>query len=257
MGSGRGGGILNGRVKGLAPRAYCSSPRGQKWSGFARMQGFQRVEVICVAGEKDAKALEMLKEGKSVEQVRDALGYRTVETAMKGVRRALSDARRCKSIEVERDLELSRLDDLYRMAYRMAKESMTAVDISLCLSIGEQRMRLLAQPEPSRGDTIGEAFEATVEALPDDARDAAAIAAGRALAAQIDYAVVHLTGQDVTKALYLMPHLLNVLDRLGATPKARADIASKLPAKDVEDKATKSDEDDLMRELNAYMAQFG
>lgn len=202
------------------------------------------------------KALEMMKKGRSIEQVRDELGYRTVDTAMKGVRRALAAARRCKSIETERDLELSRLDDLYQVAYLLATEERSAADIQLCLSIGEQRMRLLAQPDPIEGDTISKAFGDTVAALPDDARDAAAIAAGRALAAQIDYAIVHLTGQDVTKALYLMPHLLSVLDRLGATPKARAEIASKLPAKDVPDTTGKDDEDALMKELQDFMDQI-
>lgn len=51
--------------------------------------------------------------------------------------------------------------------------------------------------------------------------DAAIIAAGRRLADQIDYAADNLSGQDLTKALYLTPHLMNVLREMGATPAAR------------------------------------
>lgn len=46
------------------------------------------------------------------------------------------------------------------------------------------------------------------------------------IASQIDYAVTHGTGIEVTKALYLMPHLMNVLRELGATPDARGSIAN-------------------------------
>ena len=51
--------------------------------------------------------------------------------------------------------------------------------------------------------------------------DAALVETGRQIAAQIDYAVENLTGQDLTKALYLSPHLVNILRELMATPAAR------------------------------------
>lgn len=57
--------------------------------------------------------------------------------------------------------------------------------------------------------------------------DAALIATGRELANQIDYAVAELSGQDVTKALYLTPHLVNILKEMRATPEARAVVAGK------------------------------
>ncbi|MDK6218218.1 hypothetical protein QP201_27390, partial [Escherichia coli] len=70
------------------------------------------------------------------------------------------------------------------------------------------------------------AYENTVEALGKEVTDAdaAVVHTGRMIAAQIDYAVTHGTGQDGTKALYLVPHLMNVLTTLGATPQARKNL---------------------------------
>ncbi|WP_028472975.1 terminase small subunit [Nocardioides alkalitolerans] len=58
--------------------------------------------------------------------------------------------------------------------------------------------------------------------------DAAVVAAGRTIAQQIDDVMETGTPLEKTKALYLMPHLLNVLRELLATPKARDD-AGRLP----------------------------
>lgn len=54
--------------------------------------------------------------------------------------------------------------------------------------------------------------------------DAALIATGRELANQIDYAVENLTGSDLTKALYLTPHLVNILKEMRATPASRVAV---------------------------------
>ena len=51
--------------------------------------------------------------------------------------------------------------------------------------------------------------------------DAGLVAAGRKIADQIDHATDNLTGQEVTKALYLTPHLVNILREMLATPAAR------------------------------------
>ena len=68
------------------------------------------------------------------------------------------------------------------------------------------------------------AFDRTVAACELTDVDAAAAEAGRTIARQIDYAVGSLEGQDVTKALYLTPHLMNVLKELLATPASRAAV---------------------------------
>jgi len=70
---------------------------------------------------------------------------------------------------------------------------------------------------------LREAFDVTVKESSEVNKDldAALVAAGRALADEIDYAIDNLTGQERTKALYLMPHLMNVLGQMLATPAAR------------------------------------
>ena len=54
-----------------------------------------------------------------------------------------------------------------------------------------------------------------------EAVDAALVESGRKIADEIDYAVENLEGQERTKALYLMPHLMNILREMYATPKSR------------------------------------
>lgn len=51
--------------------------------------------------------------------------------------------------------------------------------------------------------------------------DAALIDAGAKIADRVDEAVTTGEGQEVTKALYLIPHLNNVLREMYATPKSR------------------------------------
>lgn len=51
--------------------------------------------------------------------------------------------------------------------------------------------------------------------------DDSLIEAGRKIADRVDEATATGEGQEVTKALYLVPHLMNVLREMYATPKAR------------------------------------
>lgn len=75
---------------------------------------------------------------------------------------------------------------------------------------------------------LREAFERSVAANGQvvSGVDDAVIQSGRTLADQIDYATENLTGQDLTKALYLMPHLVNIYRELLATPAVRKDMKS-------------------------------
>lgn len=70
-----------------------------------------------------------------------------------------------------------------------------------------------------------DAYDQTVEAsdLVEDV-DSALVASGRTMAKRIQDAVDEGEGQEVTKALYLTPHLMNILREMGATPKSRADM---------------------------------
>ena len=53
--------------------------------------------------------------------------------------------------------------------------------------------------------------------------DAALVESGRVIAERVDAAIQSGEGQEVTKALYLLPHLMNVLREMYATPKSRND----------------------------------
>jgi len=76
--------------------------------------------------------------------------------------------------------------------------------------------------------SLREALDASIEInrqlLPEDA---GLVAAARAVADRIDVAVAEADGQELTKALYLIPHVTNLLREMLATPLARskADIA--------------------------------
>ncbi len=85
------------------------------------------------------------------------------------------------------------------------------------------------QVKHRRPATLAAAFDRTVAALPLKEADTAAIAAGRRIAVQIDR--VSRTGSplEVTKALYLIPHLMNVLEKLGGTPHSRDEILGAAP----------------------------
>ena len=80
---------------------------------------------------------------------------------------------------------------------------------------------MVKKSEPVRG-SLETSVRKSVEGMPWlGPSDAAAIDLAAAYAAQIDAAVETGEGQDVTKALYLGPHLLNALRELGGTPKER------------------------------------
>lgn len=70
---------------------------------------------------------------------------------------------------------------------------------------------------------LREAFDRSVKAdsqlVPD--LDDALLEAGRKIADRVDAATESGEGQEVTKALYLVPHLMNVLREMYATPKVR------------------------------------
>jgi hypothetical protein len=80
---------------------------------------------------------------------------------------------------------------------------------------------------PPRNRAAGElraAFDRTVKACSLGPVDDALVAAGRKVADQIDTATAAGVGLEATKALYLMPHLVNILRELQATPAARKKV---------------------------------
>lgn len=195
-----------------------------------------------MAEDKDQKALRLFLGAMSLQEIRTVLNFKTVSSAEAAIRRALAANRKGKDRDTERSAELERIDALYRAAYPQAIQGdLKAIDS--CNTLSERRMRILDKPDD--GAAIISNYEATVAALDTTEADAAAIASGRAIARQIDYSLQHGTGQEVTKALYLVPHLMNVLRELGATPAARGNIQN--AAKEVKPVAD---------ELEEYLAKI-
>lgn len=192
--------------------------------------------------DKDQKALRLFLGAMSLQEIRTVLNFKTVSSAEAAIRRALAANRQGKDRDTERSAELERIDALYRAAYPQAiKGDLKAIDS--CNTLSERRMRILDKPDD--GAAITSNYEETVAALDTTRADAAVIASGRAIARQIDYSLQHGTGQEVTKALYLVPHLMNVLRELGATPAARGNIQN--AAKEVKPVAD---------ELEEYLAKI-
>lgn len=195
-----------------------------------------------MAEDKDRKALRLFLGAMSLQEIRTVLNFKTVSSAEAAIRRALAANRKGKDRDTERSAELERIDALYRAAYPQAIQGdLKAIDS--CNTLSERRMRILDKPDD--GAAITSNYEATVAALDTTEADAAVIASGRAIARQIDYSLQHGTGQEVTKALYLVPHLMNVLRELGATPAARGNIQN--AAKEVKPVAD---------ELEEYLAKI-
>lgn len=195
-----------------------------------------------MAEDKDQKALRLFLGAMSLQEIRTVLNFKTVSSAEAAIRRALAVNRKGKDRDTERSAELERIDALYRAAYPQAIQGdLKAIDS--CNTLSERRMRILDKPDD--GAAITSNYEATVAALDTTEADAAVIASGRAIARQIDYSLQHGTGQEVTKALYLVPHLMNVLRELGATPAARGNIQN--AAKEVKPVAD---------ELEEYLAKI-
>lgn len=195
-----------------------------------------------MAEDKDQKALRLFLGAMSLQEIRTVLNFKTVSSAEAAIRRALAANRKGKDRDTERSAELERIDALYRAAYPQAIQGdLKAIDS--CNTLSERRMRILDKPDD--GAAITSNYEATVAALDTTEADAAVIVSGRAIARQIDYSLQHGTGQEVTKALYLVPHLMNVLRELGATPAARGNIQN--AAKEVKPVAD---------ELEEYLAKI-
>lgn len=181
---------------------------------------------MATTNERDQQALELRRAGVTVAVIAQRLGFRTRGQAESAIVRALGEATPSSSPRAMRDLELDRLDRLQQSLWiNAAKGDVAAVDRVLALAAA--RLRIAAMNETAGDTPMLLAFNETVAALSDvEAVDAALVQLGRRLAAKIDAAAGNLDPTVDTKALYLTPHLMNVLAQLGATPAARKAVAA-------------------------------
>lgn len=177
---------------------------------------------------KDRQALELRLAGVPVSRIRTTLGYRTLPMAEAAIKRARLEQDGELSPEALRQLELERIDRLLQAVWaKAAKGDVASVD--RVLSLTTMRLRIAGMNEAAVASPMVSAYDEAIADLPLRAADKALVAAGRRLAGRIDAAAGSIDPTAETKALYLIPHLLNVLRELGATPAARDEIVSRAP----------------------------
>lgn len=116
--------------------------------------------------------------------------------------------------------EIARIDAMISGLWARARRGEeTAVD--RVAKLQERRAKLITPR--ANAHTLRTAFDKTVE-LSKDIKDvdAGAVQLGREYADRIDEAIATSEGTELTKALYLGPHILGVCRELLATPAARA-----------------------------------
>lgn len=170
------------------------------------------------------QAFALFKAAMSYEEIARQVDGLTVAGARDAVARAIKDSQAALDPDLARVLEVERLDSLHKAVWAKALRGDVAA-IDRVLRIQESRERLVRMPDDMAGSLV-EAFETSVKASEVEDVDAALIATGRRLAFQIDTVVRAGKAVETTKALYLVPHLMNVLRELGATPTARAEIGT-------------------------------
>lgn len=116
--------------------------------------------------------------------------------------------------------EIARIDDLIRGLYAQARQGDEA-KVAQVARLMERRAKLVTPRENTH--EMRKAFDRTVK-LSNEVKDvdAGAVQLGREYADRIDEAIATSEGQELTKALYLGPHILGVFRELLATPAARA-----------------------------------
>jgi len=123
-------------------------------------------------------------------------------------------------VQVQQALEVDRLDRLHMAVWPKAQQGdLDAVD--RVLKISERRDKVLADPN-ANDHALRNAFDASAATSQHTTEvDTALIEAGRTIADRVDAAVASGNGLEATKALYLVPHMLNVLREMLATPASR------------------------------------
>jgi len=174
--------------------------------------------------KKRQRVLELRRAGMTFDEIARRVGYSNRGGARKAYEAALADAGVSPTTEQTRALELDRLDRLQAALWpKAARGDLPSID--RVLKISEQRMRIEARPE-GNDHAMRLALERTVEKseLIDEDVDAALIESGLKIADRIDESVSLGEGSDATRVLYLVPHFVNILRELLATPAVRSGL---------------------------------
>lgn len=194
---------------------------------------------------KDRQALELRLAGVPVSRIRTTLGYRTLPMAEAAIKRARLEQAGDLSPERLRELEIERIDRLLQAVWKKAASGEVA-SVDRVLALTTMRLRIAGMSEAASASPMVTAYDEAIADLRLRKADAALVAAGRRLAGRIDAAAGSIDPVAETKALYLIPHLTNVLRELGATPAARDEIiGAAAPPAPVGDTKEPNDLDDF------------
>ncbi|RRD61641.1 hypothetical protein [Leucobacter sp. OH1287] len=171
--------------------------------------------------EKDLKALDLCRAGVAISVIRENLGFKTVQSTVAAIARARKAQGHAVEAATVREVELDRLNRLQQAVWAKALRGDEKA-VELAVSLSRERVRLSGVPVRSR---MGGAVEATLKCVSLRDVDEAAAETARRIAASIDAAADTGDRTVEMKALYLVPHLMNVLRELGATPEARGEVA--------------------------------
>lgn len=117
-------------------------------------------------------------------------------------------------------LEADRLDRLHLAVWPAAQGGDLAA-IDRVIKISERRDAVLTTPTPN-DHALRKAYDASIASSSQvQPVDAALVEFGRTIADRVDEAVATGKGQEVTRALYLVPHAVNILREALATPASR------------------------------------
>lgn len=187
------------------------------------------------------QVLAARRAGASFDQIAERLGITDASA------RALFDkAIGAYDPEYAKALEADRLDRLHLAVWPAASSGdLNAVD--RVLRISERRDKVLARPQPNT-HAMRDAFNTSARTAADmqeNGVDAALVEAGRKIADRVDEAVANGDGLELTKTLYLLPHMVNVLREMLATPASRQAV----------EKAAPSNENGKLAQLRAVHAK--
>lgn len=165
--------------------------------------------------EMAARVLNLRRAGAPFDNIAERL-HITTDLARELFEHALTELDQ----DVRRALEVDRLDRLHVAVWPQAMGGdLAAVD--RVLKISERRDKVVNDPRDN-DHALRAAYDASVSTSTHvQAVDQALVEAGRKIADRVDTAVASGDGMETTKALYLLPHMVNVLRELLATPASR------------------------------------
>jgi hypothetical protein len=165
------------------------------------------------------KAIDLHLASLSDKKVAELVGV-SVAAAKRLIREGLNERVGDERLSDNVQTEIARIDAMISGMWAAARRGdVNAVDRVAKL---QERRAKLVTPRENRHE-MRKAYDKTVE-LSKEIKDVdvGAVELGRQYVDRIDEAVATCEGQELTKALYLGPHILGVFRELLATPAARA-----------------------------------